>query len=57
MRWAIITGMYNVADLATEFCKYHLGLGVDKISVAEYGSDDGHLICFALSSVRVTSDW
>jgi hypothetical protein len=41
MRWAIITGMYNVADLATEFCRYHLSLGVDKIFVADYGSDDG----------------
>ncbi len=43
MRWAIISGMYNVADLATEFCRYHLGLGVDKIFVADYGSDDGTL--------------
>jgi hypothetical protein len=43
MRWAIITGMYNVADLVTEFCKYHLGLGVDKIFVADYGSDDSTL--------------
>jgi glycosyl transferase family 2 len=43
MRWAIITGMYNVADLVTEFCTYHLGLGVDKIFVADYGSDDGTL--------------
>jgi Glycosyl transferase family 2 len=43
MRWAIITGMYNVADLATEFCSYHLGLGVDRIFVADYGSDDGTL--------------
>jgi len=43
MRWAIISGMYNVADLATEFCSYHLGLGVDKIFVADYGSDDGTL--------------
>ncbi len=43
MRWAIITGMYNVADLAAEFCSYHLDLGVDKIIVAEYGSDDGTL--------------
>lgn len=41
MRWAIISGMYNVADLATEFCRYHLGLGADKIFVADYGSDDG----------------
>ena len=40
MRWVIITGMYNVADLATEFCRYYLGLGVDKIFVADYGSDD-----------------
>jgi hypothetical protein len=40
MRWAIVTGMYNVADLATEFCRYYLGLGVDKIFVADYGSDD-----------------
>ena len=37
MRWAIITGMYNVADLATEFCRYHLGLGADRIFVADYG--------------------
>lgn len=43
MRWAIISGMYNVADLATEFCSYHLGRGVDKIFVADYGSDDGTL--------------
>ena len=43
MRWAIITGMYNAADLATEFCTYHLSLGVDKIFVADYGSDDGTL--------------
>jgi hypothetical protein len=43
MRWAIISGMYNVADLATEFCRYHLALGVDKIFVADYGSDDGTL--------------
>lgn len=43
MRWAIITGMYNSADLVTEFCQYHLGLGVDKIFVAEYGSNDGTL--------------
>ncbi len=43
MRWAIISGMYNVADLVTEFCRYHLGLGVDKIFVADYGSDDGTL--------------
>ncbi len=43
MRWAIISGMYNVADLATEFCRYHLGLGADKIFVADYGSDDGTL--------------
>jgi hypothetical protein len=43
MRWAIVSGMYNVADLAAEFCRYHLGLGVDKIFVAEYGSDDGTL--------------
>ena len=43
MRWAIISGMYNVADLAAEFCSYHLGLGVDKIFVADYGSDDGTL--------------
>ncbi len=43
MRWAIITGMYNVADLATEFCTYHLGLGADRIFVAEYGSTDGTL--------------
>lgn len=41
MRWAIISGMYNVADLAAEFCCYHLGLGADKIFVADYGSDDG----------------
>jgi hypothetical protein len=41
MRWAIITGMYNVADLATEFCTYHLELGVDRIFIAEYGSTDG----------------
>ena len=43
MRWAIITGMYNVADLATEFCTYHLALGADRIFVAEYGSTDGTL--------------
>lgn len=43
MRWAIISGMYNVADLATEFCSYHLGLGVDTIFVADYGSDDDTL--------------
>src|SRR4029450_5172826 len=43
MRWAIITGMYNVADLATEVCSYHLGLGGGKIFVADYGSDDGTL--------------
>lgn len=43
MRWAIITGMYNVVDLATEFCTYHLGLGADRIFVAEYGSTDGTL--------------
>lgn len=43
MRWAIISGMYNVADLATEFCRYHLSLGVDKIFVADYGSTDGTL--------------
>ncbi len=43
MRWAIITGMYNVADLVTEFCDYHLSLGVDKIFVADYGSDDSTL--------------
>jgi hypothetical protein len=41
MRWAIITGMYNAADLADDFCSYHLGLGVDRIFVAEYGSTDG----------------
>jgi hypothetical protein len=35
--------MYNAADLATEFCRYHLSLGVDKIFVAGYGSDDGTL--------------
>ncbi len=43
MRWAIISGMYNVADLAAEFCLYHLALGADKIFVADYGSDDGTL--------------
>lgn len=43
MRWAIISGMYNVADLAAEFCRYHLGLGADRIFVADYGSDDGTL--------------
>lgn len=43
MRWAIITGMYNAADLAVEFCTYHLELGVDRIIVAEYGSTDGTL--------------
>ncbi len=43
MRWAIISGMYNVVDLATEFCRYHLGLGADTIFVADYGSDDGTL--------------
>ena len=43
MRWAIITGMYNAADLATEFCTYHLGLGVDRIFIADYGSTDGTL--------------
>jgi hypothetical protein len=41
MRWVIITGMYNVADLAAEFCSYHLGLGANKIFVADYGSEDG----------------
>ena len=41
MRWVIITGMYNVADLAVEFCRYHLDLGADKIFVADYGSSDG----------------
>lgn len=41
MHWALISGMYNVADLVTEFCTYYLGLGVDRIFVAEYGSDDG----------------
>ncbi len=41
MRWAIITGMYNVADLVAEFCEYHFSLGVDKIFVADYGSNDG----------------
>jgi hypothetical protein len=55
MRWAIITGMYNVADLVTEFCKYHLGLGVDKIFVADYGSDDSTLdrLCPFLDAGRV----
>ncbi len=43
MRWAIITGMYNVADLAAEFCSYHRDLGVDRIYVADYGSKDGTL--------------
>jgi hypothetical protein len=43
MRWAIITGVYNAADLVPEFCEYHLGLGVDKIYAADYGSDDGTL--------------
>jgi Glycosyl transferase family 2 len=43
MRWVMITGMYNVADLATEFCAYHLELGVDRIFIAEYGSTDGTL--------------
>lgn len=43
MRWVIITGMYNVADLVTEFCTYHFGLGADQIFVAEYGSTDGTL--------------
>jgi hypothetical protein len=43
MRWAIISGMYNVADLAAEFCRYHLDLGVDQIWVADYGSMDGTL--------------
>ena len=43
MRWALVSGMYNVVDLATEFCRYHLSLGVDKIFVADYGSDDGTL--------------
>lgn len=43
MRWAIITGTYNVADLAPEFCTYHLELGVDRIFIAEYGSTDGTL--------------
>ena len=32
-----------MADLVTEFCRYHFNLGVDKIFVAEYGSDDGSL--------------
>ena len=41
MHWALISGMYNVADLVTEFCTYYLGLGVDRIFVAEYGSNDG----------------
>jgi hypothetical protein len=43
MRWAIISGTYNVADLVTEFCRYHLSLGVDRIFTADYGSDDGTL--------------
>lgn|GEM_PF-5012250 len=43
MRWVIVTGMYNLADLAMEFCAYHLELGVDRIFVAEYGSTDGTL--------------
>ncbi len=43
MRWAIITGMYNVADLVTEFCEYHFSVGVDKIFVADYGSNDSTL--------------
>lgn len=43
MRWAIITGMYNVADLVEAFCAYHLDLGVDQIFVSDYGSDDGTL--------------
>ncbi|HEX3818275.1 MAG TPA: glycosyltransferase family 2 protein [Chthoniobacterales bacterium] len=41
MRWAIITGMYNVADVAEPFCRYHLEQGADQIIVAEYGSTDG----------------
>jgi hypothetical protein len=41
MRWVIITGMFNVADLAAEFCRYHLDLGVDRIIAADYGSYDG----------------
>ncbi len=55
MRWAIITGMYNVADLVTEFCTYHLGLGADKIFVADYGSDDSTLdrLCPFLDAGRV----
>jgi hypothetical protein len=43
MRWAIITGLYNASDLVTEFCRYHFSLGVDKIYVADYGSDDSTL--------------
>lgn len=43
MRWAIITGTYNVADLVVEFCQYHLDLGVDRIFVSDYGSEDGTL--------------
>jgi hypothetical protein len=41
MRWVIITGMYNAADVAAEFCRYHFDLGVDKIFAADYGSEDG----------------
>lgn len=43
MRWTIITGMFNVADLVEPFCRYHLDLGVDCIVAAEYGSTDGTL--------------
>ena len=43
MRWLIATGMYNVAGLAADFCRYHLARGVDRIIVADYGSTDGTL--------------
>ncbi len=58
MKWALITGMYNVADVAAEFCEFHLGLGVDQILVADYGSDDGTMEAIApyirSGAVRVT---
>ena len=47
MRWAIISGMYNVADLAAEFCSYHLGLGVDKIFSPTTAPTTGHSIVLA----------
>ena len=47
MRWVIITGMYNAADVAAEFCRYHSDLGVDKIFAADYGSEDGTIDALA----------